>query len=101
MISELFFFPVLIFFESKTGSFRRAHVVLLRRLFHPQQHESINLPGNIKLVKQLEAPQVLFLSCIKLIFICLYKICGQCVVDCIYTLRQWTLLNCSSEGGRK
>lgn len=35
VVSELFFFPVLIFFEPKTGSSGTAHVVLFRGLFHP------------------------------------------------------------------
>lgn len=45
------FFPILIFFKSKTGSYGRAHIIFLHRIFHPSQMESINLPGNIKLIK--------------------------------------------------
>lgn len=59
---------LLIFFESKTGSSGRAHVVLLHRTFHPSQLEGVILPGKIKLIRQLESTaQVMFLSCIKLL----------------------------------
>lgn len=60
MISELFFLPILIFLEFKTGSLGELTLCFYVDSFTHNQYESVNLPGNIKPVKQLEAPQVNF-----------------------------------------